>query len=138
MKFAKTLLSRSFRAGTLLALLGMAACTTTIRPDKVRASAPSLDAGEANSGLIAILPDKSAVLTLHAEMRYSGLASQYGYKFAPPVQGNEATVFTNTVFTNGNSIVTLATNHPGMYWQLDAEHLAKFGIMNHWKKEGAK
>lgn len=115
MKFAKTLL-------VSLTLAFLVACT--VIPGTPRAKVASWDGNEQNSGLIAVLPDRSGIITSRAEARYTTLAYEYGSRFSPPAQGNEAVPYTNsaTVYT----------------FKLDAEHLANFGIMSMWKRKGVK
>lgn len=112
-------------------------CTTTVTPVTVKASAPSWDGSHQDSGLAALLPDHSALLTDSARERYAGLAAQYGTKFTPKVTGFEAVEYDGTTATNSEAkVVTLdPTRH---YWHLDTEHLAKFGLMAHWKHQDAK
>lgn len=132
MKSVKILLSS-------LALLLIVGCTTTVTPVDIHANVPSLDGNDPNSGLVELLPDHSAVLTMGADSRYQGLCIQYGKKFTPPLTGAESVIFTNNVFTNiDGKVITLNPFEPGHYWHIDAEHLAKFGQMNRWKKEGVK
>lgn len=115
MRSAKTLL-------VSLTLACLAACT--VIPGTPRAKVASWDGGEQNSGLIAVLPDHSGIITARANARYMALGSDYGWKFHPMIQGDEATPYTNsaTVYT----------------FKLDAEHLADFGIMTMWKRKGVK
>ena len=103
----------------LLALcLALTACTTTVKPVKVEPAVASFDQGQQNSGIIAQLDDKSAVVTPHFRDRYNGLVEKYGNRFLPPLTRDAGIKPSGDVFT------------------IDAEHLVKFLTMNRWRKEG--
>lgn len=107
----------------LSSVLLLAGCTVIPKWGAPRVA--SWDGNEQNSGLLGQLPDRSGVITDHAKARYVVLCGQYGGKFAPPVLGNEGL----TVWSNAPA---------GPVWRIDAEHLAKFGDMSRWKREGVK
>lgn len=113
-----------------LAILGLMAglligCSTVV-PDPVRVSAPSWDGTNQNSGLICLTTNGTAIITPHARDRYNALALRYGTNFAPPLQ-----------FDSGVREVTCSSNgaFAGTLYEIDNEHLAKFAIMNRWRKE---
>lgn len=93
-------------------------CALTVTPSKVAAKQASFDVGQQNSGIIALKPDKSAVVTPHFRDRYNGLVATYGNRFTPALKPDAGIAPQGDVFT------------------IDAEHLVKFLTMNRWKKEG--
>lgn len=106
----------------LLSSVLLAGCT--VIPKWGAPKVASWDGNAQNSGLIAQLPDHSAIITARANARYMALATDYGWKFNPHIDGTEAVPYTNstTVYT----------------YRLDAEHLADFAIMSRWKHQGVK
>lgn len=106
----------ALRTFACLALVVAVGCT--VIPKRLESRAASFDGGQQNSGLVAQLADRSAIITTHARDRYNGLIEIYGRKFSPPLQRDAGV----TAYTNGT-------------WCIDAEHLVKFATMNRWRKQ---
>jgi hypothetical protein len=121
MKFAKTLQNndRAFLLAALavaLASLLLVGCTSTVTPKQVRASVASFDGNGATSGVYKAT-DGTWAITESARARYNGLVATYGNRFTPTL-----------IFDAGLDTLT-----NGLY-QIDNEHLVKFGKMTLWKK----
>ena len=68
----------------------MPGCTATITPGEVRASAPSYDGTEQNSGILACTRDATGnvtgwTVTARARDRYNALIAQQGNQWTPPI-----------------------------------------------------
>ncbi len=98
----------------------IAGCTSTVAPKTVTSSQPSWDAGEQNSGVLAVTDSHSLLITPHARDRYNGLISTYGGKYSPALNLDDG-----ILGTGSNTFL------------LDAGHAAKFIEMNRWRKQGA-
>ena len=70
-------------AACAISLMLLAGCTMT--PPVVTPSAPSLDAGVANSGVLALTPGHGAVVTRFFAERYAALVKLYGTRLIPPM-----------------------------------------------------
>ena len=106
---------------TLLAIiiLACAACTSTVTPKPVNATQASWDSGAQNSGFLGFFPDGSAHLTVHARDRYNVLVTIYGKDFLVPLKSDAG-----------------VTALPDGTYQIDAEHLADFMVMNEKHQSG--
>lgn len=130
----KTIWKRSARSrlnSWLCAALVVAAMNGcgTVAPDLVRDRQPSWDGGAQNSGIIALRPDRSALITKHLVDRYLALVQLgYGRDFVPPIL---PTTTNDKVFRAPPGVHNEGTN-----WVIDAEHLVKFGVMNERQKSG--
>ncbi len=97
-------------------------CIGTVTPPPLQSSVVSFDGDQANSGFIGFGPDGAAYITSHARDRYNGLIVLYGQRFIPPLRSDAGV---QPGQTNGT-------------WRIDAEHLADFARMNHWRKQERK
>jgi hypothetical protein len=93
-------------------------CTTTVVPVKVQPTTASMDGNEANSGFIAFTKSGAGLITPHARDRYNALVEKYGNRFLPVLQKDSG------------------IRPAGDVYEIDGEHLAKFSVMNRWRKEG--
>jgi len=116
-KLKRIALALFFLSALLLAMCAFG-CTSTITPPKIHDTQASFDGNAQNSGFIQYNEDGSALITPHARDRYNGLVDLYGAYFKPRPKHDEGLV------------------QVGSNWQIDAEHLVKFGTMNRWRKEG--
>ncbi len=117
MKFATNL------ASSLLLVLWLCGCTSTVTPPTVTSSQASWDGNQQNSGFIGYDSVGNGILTIHAYQRYYELASSYGHHFSPKLD----------VYRD-DDLQKTATNT----YIIDAAHLEKFATMNRWKKQGVK
>lgn len=108
-----------FGLATLVGVASVAFTACTVTPTRLRDSTASFDGNQQNSGFLGFTPDGAGVLTPKARARYNGLIEVYGGTnyFRPPLKMDSGL----TPFTNGT-------------FQIDAEHLVKFGQMNRWRK----
>ena len=117
MKFATTLLN------SLLLIVVLSGCTSTIIPKIVTNNGGSWDDGERNSGFIGFYTNQSqvayGVITPHARDRYNNLIENYG-----------------------NLIHTLTKDYGitdnGTNFYISLEALADFAKMNRWHKQDFK
>lgn len=93
----------------------------TVTPRVIKAREISFDGNAQNSGLIAFAPDGSGIITSNAWVRYNALILRYGTNFAPSLATNAG-----VTVTSSNAFL------------LDAEHLIKFGTMNHWRRNNLR
>jgi hypothetical protein len=113
------------RAGDLLLLgiwalllaLALTGCAGTIRPAVVTRNAASWDGTNQNSGFL-MFTNGGALITSHARDRYNGLIGTYGARFVPPLAPDAG------------------VQAAGIWYQIDAEHLADFCTMERWRREG--
>lgn len=123
-----------YLTGITLAILFICGCTSTVTPITVRDKGASYDGNVRNSGLYGFTSEGSGCISAHARDRYNGLVETYGVTFKPPVQPNDGispAVPGTPLFNQAVPVDPAPTNS----YLIDAEHLAKFGIMNHLKKQ---
>jgi hypothetical protein len=102
--------------GAVVLALFVFGCTTT--PKTVKSRGPSLDGNLPNSGLVGTNSQKGGyIITKLARDRYNGLTQLYGAGFIP-----------------ANRVDDGITSGPSNYFTIDAEHMARFGIMDSRRK----
>jgi hypothetical protein len=101
-------------------IVGTVACTTTVTPVQIKDTVHSYDGTNQNSGFIGSGTNGCGYITPHARDRYNGYIEIYGKRFIPPLVCDEGLKY-------------IATSN---VWEIDQEHLVKFGVMNQWRKSG--
>lgn len=103
------------------AALGLAACTSTVVPNRVDAAQPSYDGNLQTSGILAVVPG-GRLVTPHLRDRYNALVAKYGRDYLVPLRPNEG-------FSPAPDGVNLI---------VDLGHYEKFLEMNQWNRAGIK
>jgi hypothetical protein len=101
----------------LVAVVGTAACSSTIVPQPVVATQASWDGGQQNSGVIAVA-DGYIIVTATARARYNALIETYGKEFSPAL------------------VKDYGVTADGENFKVTSEAVQKWALMNAWKKSG--